>query len=160
MSNKQIAAVAFILVVAAAWMFVKPGQANAISAANSQAQGTTPSVTSDSNTVKIPLSEVSASMRKYTENLDGASVRYIVVLGSDGQPRTAFDACEVCGGAKGYRQEGSELVCNNCGKAFRVDDLGAKNTAGGCWPVNLPHKVEGGYVVIAKSDLSAGKRYF
>ncbi len=111
-------------------------------------------------TVRIPVSEISSTMKKYTFDTGGTTVKFMVVLGSDGKPRTAFDACEVCGGAKGYRQSGTDVICNNCGRHFKIDSLGTANMGGGCWPSHIPHVIEDGEIVIAESDLAKGARYF
>mgnify|MGYP000285987016 CR=1 FL=1 len=81
---------------------------------------------------------------------------------SDPDLRTAFDACDVCyGSKKGYRQEGDQMVCNNCGNRYPVDGLGTENKAGGgCWPGYLPSEVRGDTLVIKNSDLDAGKYRF
>ncbi|MFH0860669.1 MAG: DUF2318 domain-containing protein [Candidatus Altiarchaeota archaeon] len=110
--------------------------------------------------VRIPLTEISTTVKKYTYNSGGTAVRYMAVLGSDGKVRTAFDACEICGGSLGYRQSGDDAVCNKCGRHFSIDSLGTENRGGGCWPSDLPHKVSGQYVLIEQSDLEAGKRFF
>ena len=96
-------------------------------------------------------------MKKYSFDTNGVTVKYLVVKGLDGKIRTAFDACDVCGGDKGYRQEGNDVVCNNCGRHFDIGDLGTSNTAGGgCWPSFLTHTVEGDYILISKAELAAG----
>ncbi len=110
--------------------------------------------------VAIPLSEISANLRKYTYSDGGKQIRYLVVLGSDGAPRTALDGCVVCGGAKGYRQQGDDVVCNNCGLHFKIDDLGSLNSGSGCWPIQLEHTVSDGKILIAKKDLIAGEYLF
>ncbi len=115
----------------------------------------------DGDIVTVPLSDLSAQAKKYTTVLDGREIRYLAVRGSDGRPRAAFDGCDVCGGSSGFRQEGGDLVCNKCGKRFRMDDLGAKNLLqGGCMPADLPFAVADGNVVIRKADLSSGARLF
>jgi uncharacterized membrane protein len=106
--------------------------------------------------IKIPLSDVSKVLIKYDYNANGIDVKYFIVLGSDGQVRTAFDACDVCGGKKGYMQRGTDVVCNNCGKVFRIDDIGTKNGPGGCWPSFLDHKLEGDNILISKAELAKG----
>ena len=50
---------------------------------------------------------------------DGLTIRYFVMKSSDGVIRSAFDACDSCWPAgKGYRQEGDEVVCQNCRMRF------------------------------------------
>jgi uncharacterized membrane protein len=110
--------------------------------------------------ITIPLSEVSTTAKFYTFNDKGININYFTVLGSDGKPRTAFDACDVCGGSKGYSQRGNDMVCNNCGRFFSIDDIGTKNGPGGCWPSFLEHKIEGDNIIIKKSNLAKGASRF
>jgi len=117
---------------------------------------TTGNVVSEENYVEIPISELSETAKFYSLNSNGKEVRYFVVKGSDGKIRTAFDACDVCGGAKGYRQEGNDMICNNCGRSFDIDSIGTKNIGGGCWPSYLTNKIEGDNVLISKSELAKG----
>ena len=107
--------------------------------------------------VKIPLNQISETLQKYEFDADRTTVRYLVGLGSDGKVRTAFDACDVCGGKKGYTQRGTDVVCNKCGKVFRIDDLGTRNTqGGGCWPSYLSYEIQGNSISIKVSELKAG----
>ena len=109
--------------------------------------------------VKIPLSELSTQVRFYQYNNNGVNVRYFAVLGSDGQPRVAFDACDVCG-PKGYTQVGNKVQCNNCGKVFDIDGLGTENKNYGCWPRHLSSEVKDNNIVIKSSDLEAPRKKF
>lgn len=56
---------------------------------------------------------------------------------SDGTIRTAFNTCQVCydSGRGYYVQEGDQLVCQNCGNRFDVDDV--ELIRGGCNPVPI-----------------------
>jgi len=117
-------------------------------------------VVADTEFIKIPLADVSNAVKFYEYNGGGVNINYFAVLGSDGKPRTAFDACDVCGGYKGYRQTGNDITCNNCGRVFSIDGLGAKNKGYGCWPSYLPHKIEGDSLLIKISDLKAGRSKF
>ncbi len=111
--------------------------------------------------VSIPLSDVSTTLEYYTYDAGGTTVKYFAVLGSDGEPRVAFDACEVCfRSKKGYSQVGASVHCNNCGLQFRIDDLGEENKGAGCWPSHLEHKIESGHVMLKKSDIEAGASLF
>ena len=112
--------------------------------------------------IKIPISEISSNMKKYSYDANGISITYFVVKADDGSIKTAFDACDVCYKArKGYRQEGKNMVCINCGKIFPISGLGTENkNPGGCWPGYLPNKIEGDYLIINKPDLEAGRYRF
>ena len=110
--------------------------------------------------IKIPVDEITNEVKKYEYDANGVTVTYFVVRGSDGEVRTAFDACDVCGGHKGYRQQGNVVVCNNCEQTFKIDDLGEKNSPGGCWPSKLSHTIVDNNVVVKVSELQAGKFRF
>ena len=110
--------------------------------------------------VKIPISEITSTVKHYSFDVGSAKVNFFAVLGSDGEIRTAFDACDICGGYKGYKQEGIDVVCNNCGKVFKIDDIGKLNTPGGCWPSFLEHKIEGDNILISKPEIAKGSFRF
>lgn len=116
--------------------------------------------TDSSEYIKIPLSELSSTVKFYAYDDRGVKIKYFVVLGSDGKPRTAFDACDVCGGYKGYRQIGNDIKCNNCGRVFSIDGLGTKNKGYGCWPSYLPHEVKGKDILIKINDIKQGRSRF
>jgi len=103
--------------------------------------------------MSIPVAETSESAKWY-EFYDN---QFFVVKASDGTVRTAFNKCDVCYAARrGYSQEGSDMVCNNCGLRFSIDGLGAENkTPGGCWPSYLPHTIENDNIIIRASDLAS-----
>jgi uncharacterized membrane protein len=112
-------------------------------------------------TVEIPLSEISETAEFYTLDVDGVRVKYFVVKGSDGVVRTAFDACDVCGGYRGYQQIGNDMKCITCSRFFNIDDLGTKNIpGGGCWPSYLSHGIVGDNVVIDEAELVASRWRF
>ncbi len=91
----------------------------------------------DSEGLVIPMSELDGDAHFYTADLDGAKIGVIAVKLADGSVRTAFNACQVCfDSGKGYfEQEGDELVCQNCGTRFGMDQVGL--SAGGCNPVPI-----------------------
>lgn len=111
-----------------------------------------------SNAITIPLSSLSKEAKWFEYNVNGAKVRFFAVEASNGSIKTAFDSCDVCYYAnKGYSQEGSYMVCNNCGNKYPIDGLGTENKkSGGCWPGYLPSKIEGNNLVIQEENLEAG----
>lgn len=120
--------------------------------------GSTGNVVSAEGVVKIPLSDISSKAEFY----EYEGVEYFVVKAGDGSIKTAFDACDVCyRSGKGYRQEGSDMICNNCGNYYPISGLGTENLAGGgCWPGYLPSKVEGDNLIIKKSYIENGRYRF
>jgi len=117
-------------------------------------------VANEGDVVSIPLSDISEKVSFYTYNDLGIEISYFVVLGSDGEPRTAFDACDVCGGYNGYRQVGTDIQCRKCERVFSIDGLGTQNKGYGCWPSYLPHTIENGNVIIKVSDIKSGRKKF
>lgn len=86
-------------------------------------------------------------------------IDFFVVKSSDGVIRSAFDTCDVCYKAlKGYRQEGHEMVCNNCDQRFPTDKINI--VKGGCNPAPLQRQETGEKVVIAATDIERGAWYF
>jgi len=103
----------------------------------------------EANLVRIPLSELNDTyLHFYSADVNNTVIRFFVIHRSNGDYITALDACQICGWA-GYRQEGQNVICRNCGSAIYIPSIGAK---GGCNPVPFPSHVEGGEVIV---DLSA-----
>jgi len=107
--------------------------------------------------VKIPIEGITKKASFY----EYEGIKYFAVKSGD-SVKIALDACDVCHNSKkGYRQEGGDMICNNCGNHYPISGLGTKNLrGGGCWPGYLPSKVEGDYLVIKKSDLEKNRYMF
>lgn len=141
-----IAAVAAMVVAAFAWIGLAADGGNVVSASGGQ--------------VTIPLAEVGDGQAHfYTYRDGGTDVKFFLLKSRDGVVRAALDSCDVCyREKKGYRQEGDQMVCNNCNQKFpsnRINDI-----KGGCNPAPLNRRVAGGQVVIAEAELRQGTRYF
>jgi high-affinity iron transporter len=107
------------------------------------------SLSAAADVVRIPLTELSDSnLHFYSASVQNASIRFLVIRKKDGGFATALDACQICGRI-GYRQEGSTVVCRNCGAAINIPSIGQP---GGCNPVAFPSRVEGSNLIV---DLSA-----
>jgi FTR1 family protein len=99
--------------------------------------------------VHIPLSQLmDSSLHYYTAEVNQADIRFLVIHKTSGDYATALDACQICG-AVGYRQEGQNVICRNCGAAIYIPSIGQ---SGGCNPIAVKSRVEKGEVVV---DLSA-----
>ena len=95
----------------------------------------------------------------YTYVHEEQAIKFFILKSADGVVRAAFDACDVCYGAKkGYRQDGEEMVCVNCGLRFPANRI--NEVRGGCNPAPLHRTVKGDTLVIQADDIVAGLRYF
>ncbi|MDR2445448.1 MAG: DUF2318 domain-containing protein [Spirochaetaceae bacterium] len=67
----------------------------------------------------------------------GTRLEVLAVKAPDGTVRTAFNTCQVCyaSGRGFYKQQGTVLVCQNCGNRFRMSQVGLRS--GGCNPVPI-----------------------
>jgi uncharacterized membrane protein len=111
------------------------------------------------DTVNIPLKDVSETAKFYKYDASGTTVKYFVLKAPDGTARVALDACEACWPEKkGYKQQGEFMICVNCGMKFHASRVSVAK--GGCNPHPVASKVEADQVVIAKSELDQGVKYF
>ena len=100
--------------------------------------------------LRIPLSDLTdASLHFYSADVDGSTIRFLVIHKPNGDYAAALDACQICGTA-GYRQEGQTIICRTCGAAIYIPSIGE---SGGCNPIGLKSHVEGGAVVIDLSSI-------
>jgi FTR1 family protein len=108
--------------------------------------------------VRIPLSSFKGeTLRRFVAQIDGHPVRFIAVpVDQQGHIATAFDACVICG-PKGYYQEGKGIFCLHCGSVINPASIGR---SGGCNPIPLASRVEGGDLVLTAADLQAGVATF
>jgi uncharacterized membrane protein len=85
----------------------------------------------------IPVAEVSETALFYPVDIDGTRIEVLAVKAPDGTVRTAFNTCQVCyGSGRGYyKQQGTVLVCQNCGNRFRLSQVEVRS--GGCNPVPI-----------------------
>jgi len=118
--------------------------------------------TSSTSEFTYPASDFADGKAKYFayQTPDGLNIRYFILKSSDGVIRAAFDSCDTCWTAgKGYRQEGDNMVCNNCG--LRFASIKINEIKGGCNPAPLTRAMRGDKVVIKVKDIVAeGAFYF
>lgn len=111
----------------------------------------------------IPTSEITEQAKFYPIEVDGTRLEVLAVKAPDGSIRTAFNTCQVCysSGRGYYVQEGSALVCQNCGNRFGMADV--EVTRGGCNPVPITAEdktVTDTSIVISKEFLARAKDMF
>lgn len=67
-----------------------------------------------------------------------------------------LDACETCGDAGYYEQDG-KIICKRCDVAINLATIGFK---GGCNPIPFPYQVDDGAIIIRAADLDALSAHF
>lgn len=113
-----------------------------------------------SGEVRIPIAELADHLAHYFTFMVGTlPVEFFAIWTPDSVIRTALNACDICYRAKlGYRQDGTFMVCNNCGNRFPIERIAL--ATGGCNPVPLAARVDGQALVITALVLEAGLAYF
>ncbi|MDR0721663.1 MAG: DUF2318 domain-containing protein [Treponema sp.] len=111
----------------------------------------------------IQTAEISENALFYPVDIEGTRLEVLVVKAPDGTIRTAFNTCQVCyaSGRGFYKQQGSVLVCQNCGNRFRMSQVGLR--AGGCNPVPIfpaNKQVTDRTITISKEFLKEAKGIF
>jgi uncharacterized membrane protein len=136
-----------------------PGQ---VFAQNSGALNVVKPVIVDSDLV-INISDVTENAVFYPVDIQGTRIEVLAVKAPDGTIRTAFNTCQVCyGSGRGfYKQQGTVLVCQNCGNRFRMGQVEVRS--GGCNPVPVfaaNKTVTDTAIIISKEYLARAKEIF
>ena len=115
--------------------------------------------TVEEDRILVPMDSVSdGHLHRFEFRTDNdVNVRWIVVK----KPGSAsfgvgLDACEVCGNA-GYYENNGRVICKRCDVVMNINTIGFK---GGCNPIPLSYEVDGGNLVFLIRDLEAGEREF
>ncbi|MFH1385459.1 MAG: DUF2318 domain-containing protein, partial [Patescibacteria group bacterium] len=85
---------------------------------------------------------------------NGKTIYFFVVKDKNGIYRAAANACAVCFKTyTGFRQEGDEIVCNNCGNRYPIEKIATEK--GGCnpGPINSNLEVKNGQIIIEQADI-------
>lgn len=113
-------------------------------------------LTLQSGAAEIPSTVFeSQKARFYNVVLDsGKTVYFFVVKDKNGKYRAAANACQICfQQKKGFRQEGNEMVCNNCGNRYPMEKIATEK--GGCnpAPISPDLEVKDEKVIIKQAEL-------
>jgi uncharacterized membrane protein len=111
----------------------------------------------------ISIDEVTENAVFYPVDIGGTRVEVLAVKAPDGTIRTAFNTCQSCyrSGRGFYKQQGTVLVCQNCGKRFRMSQVEVRS--GGCNPVPIfgdDKTVSGNTITISKEYLAKARDIF
>jgi uncharacterized membrane protein len=103
----------------------------------------------------IPVSELTENAIFYPVDIEGTRLEVLAVKAPDGTIRTAFNTCQVCyaSGRGFYKQQGTVLVCQNCGNRFRMSQVGVRS--GGCNPV----PISAANKTVTDTDITISREY-
>jgi high-affinity iron transporter len=92
-------------------------------------------------------------LRRYSADVNGVKVRFLLYRKPDGRVEPVFDACQICGGV-GFYKGAQGIICKNCAAPVNSQSVGQP---GGCNPIPLRSIAapDGGSVVISITDLAA-----
>ncbi len=120
-----------------------------------------PVVVPEGDRVNIPLVSVNNGVvHFFTYKYDGKNINFFVRTDGTGRLRAHFDACYSCFKYKlGYVREGNQVVCIACRIGYNLDDV-VWDYVGACAPINLKSRIAGNHLVIRRSWLEKGERFF
>jgi uncharacterized membrane protein len=150
MTKTMLVPAALLLAVGASG-FAQSGQLNVVKP-----------VAKDSDLV-IQIADITENATFYPVDIGGARLEALAVKAPDGTIRTAFNTCQVCyaSGRGFYKQQGTLLVCQNCGNRFRMSQVEVRS--GGCNPVPIfpaNKTVTENTITISKEFLNEAKAIF
>jgi uncharacterized membrane protein len=164
-----IIAGAVVIIAAVIWIFVSNNRTGAsmnnqgtvqAQTASSVPSAQYESVTVESGSARVPLPALDDKRAHfYRYDSGGKTIKFFILRASDGSVRAAFDACTACYHAKrGYRQEGDDMICNNCGMHFKSTNI--EIITGGCNPIPVKKILDQKTALLKVKDLEAGAKYF
>jgi uncharacterized membrane protein len=111
----------------------------------------------------IQITDITENALFYPVDIDGMRMEVLAVKAPDGTIRTAFNACQVCySSGRGYFvQSGTLLVCQNCGRRYRMSQV--ERQSGGCnpEPISSENKtVTASTITISREYLKMAKTSF
>ena len=112
--------------------------------------------TLENNEIKLSAAIFSDNKARFynVEMPDSEIIYFFVVKDKNGIYRAAASACQVCFAVgRGFRQEGDEIVCNNCGNRYPIEKIATEK--GGCnpGPIDPNLEVRNGDIIVKQVDL-------
>jgi uncharacterized membrane protein len=89
-------------------------------------------------------------LQRYSTNVNGTKVRFLLYRKPDGKIASVFDACQICGGI-GFYKGTNGIICKNCAAPVNPQSVGQP---GGCNPIPLQSTQDGDSVVISLTDVA------
>ncbi len=118
-------------------------------------------VVSNGDRVRIQLAKVNnGGVHFFTYKLSGKNINFFIRTDGLGNLQAHFDACYSCFKYKlGYVREGNEVVCIACLIGYNLADV-VWDYVGACAPIVLKSGISGNHLMIKRSRLEKGERFF
>jgi len=141
-------------VVVISFLFIFLSTAEFIYAQSSTALSAATPVTLVGSQVTVPAADINdTKLHRYSVHIDdggkSTEVRFLLFRKPDGNLVAAADACSICGPVGFYIGE-QGITCKMCSSPLVASSMGQP---GGCNPIPLKSTIEGGQIVIARTDL-------
>lgn len=94
------------------------------------------------NKIIITKEKITSTATFINYKVDDVIIQFIVVKGTDGIVRIAFNTCQSCNPSENayFKQVGEYLQCQNCRSKFHINKIGEEQ--GGCNPTPVSEKEE------------------
>lgn len=104
------------------------------------------------NEIEINTEKITSDVTFANYEVDGVIIQFILVRGTDGVVRIAFNTCQACNPSPTayFVQKGEYLECQNCKNKFHIDKIGIEK--GGCNPALVEKKTIKGKKIIVDAD--------
>jgi high-affinity iron transporter len=136
---------AFIFIVLVTGQFIYAKSTTALSPAME--------ITLQDGKAVIPTSDMrEGDLRRYTVQLNGNAVRFLLYKKPDGSVATIMDACTICGDTGFYNSGAQGITCKNCDAPVNPQSVGQ---GGGCNPIPLESTTDGNSVTITAAQITA-----
>lgn len=105
----------------------------------------------------INKSEITSTVQFIPYQFGNTNMEIMAVQAPDGSVRTAFNTCQVCfdSGRGYYKQEGDEVVCQNCGNRFQISQIELVRNGCNPVPIDKTEKTEDADTITITSDFLA-----
>ena len=111
-------------------------------------------VENQDGTVIIDTANITTTATFVNYKIEDTIIQLIVVRGTDGKVRIAFNTCQSCSPSPNayFVQKGEYLECQNCKNQFHINQIGESH--GGCSPALLEYTTnDKNEIVIQKNKL-------
>ena len=100
----------------------------------------------------IDTTNITSDVTFVNYDSNGVIIQFIVVRGTDGEVRIAFNTCQACNPSPRayFVQEGEYLKCENCASLFHIDKIGVEKD--GCNPIVVEEKEVSENEIIIKTS--------